>query len=88
MGLTMQECRQLKAAGYSEHDIAQLAGVPTPAIVKLARFGMAPQKQIVIDVAELLKAKDAVKPEPEAVEIQPETAPTVEEPLKKEGKGK
>ena len=82
MGLSMQECRQLKAAGYSEHDIAQLAGVPTPAIVKLARYGMAPQKEIVIDVAAMLKAKA------KAVEIQPETAPITEEKPKTEGKGK
>ena len=82
MGLSMRECKQLKAAGYSEHDIAQLAGVPTPAIVKLARYGMAPQKEIVIDVAAMLKAKA------KAVEIQPETAPITEEKPKTEGKGK
>jgi predicted transcriptional regulator len=61
MGLSMDDCTKLKAAGYSEHDIAQVAKVPTPAIVKLARYGMAPQQEINIDVDGLLKAK-AVKP--------------------------
>lgn len=72
----MQECKALKEAGYTEHDIAQLAGVPTPAIVKLARYGMAPQKDITIDVAALLKAKDKApkeEPKPEIVEEKPKT---------------
>lgn len=66
MALSMDDCAKLKAAGYSEHDIAQVAKVPTPAIVKLARFGIPPQHHIEIDIDAMLKAKEGEKPKEEA----------------------
>lgn len=71
MSLTADDCIKLKAAGYTEHDIAQEAKVPTPVIIKLARYFVAPQTPIDgVDVDAMLKAKTPPKEEAKAVEIE------------------
>lgn len=72
------EVQQLKAAGYTYHELAELAKCPTPAVLQLGQYGMTPDKPIDLDVATLLKAKAKKEEATAEIEVEP----------KKEGKGK
>ena len=60
--LTREDLIGLKAAGYTEHELAEITGVATPTLVKLARLGIQPSTPILgVNVAELLAKKAALK---------------------------
>ena len=64
------EVLKLKEAGYTYHDLAQLANCQTPAVMQLGQYGTQPDRGIDLDVDALLKAK-APKVEPSAeVEVE------------------
>ena len=70
------EVQQLKAAGYTYHELAELAKCPTPAVMQLGQYGTTPDKAIDLDVAALLKAKAPIVEPSAEIEVEP----------KKEGK--
>jgi len=72
------EVQKLKEAGYTYHELAEIAKCPTPTVMQLGQYGTAPDKPIDLDVKALLEAK-AGKP----IELAEESETT-----KKEGKGK
>lgn len=88
--LTREDLIGLKSAGYTEHELAEITGVATPTLVKLARLGIQPQIPITgVDVADLLAKKaalKAVKAESETVKADEIVEEKVEKPSSKEKK--
>lgn len=71
------EVLKLKEAGYTYHELAQLANCPTPAVMQLGQYGTQPDRAIDLDVAALLRAKAPI--------VEPSAEVEVEKP-KTEGK--
>lgn len=74
MILNRDSVRQLKDAGYTYHELAELAKCPTPVIMQLGQYGTVPEKPIDLDVEALLKAKGNTE---QVKEANAETATTV-----------
>ena len=77
MPVNRDQVQQLKAAGYTYHELAEIAKCPTPAIMQLGQYGTQPDRPINLDVNALLKAKEQQK-QPETIE-QPKAEESVTE---------
>ncbi len=70
MIVNREQVQQLKEAGYTYHELAELAQCPTPAVMQLGQYGMQPDKPIDLDVAALLKAKAPKEDAPAEIEVE------------------
>lgn len=69
------EVQQLKAAGYTYHELAEIAKCPTPTVMQLGQYGTAPDRPIELDVKALLDAKT---PKPIALDEKSDSTKTKE----------
>lgn len=80
MILNREHIAQLREAGYSYHDIAQEAKLPTPMVMQYGQYGTAPDRPIDVDFEAMMKARKA------KVEPPKETTEHTEQPQEKEEK--
>lgn len=80
MILNREHIAQLREAGYSYHDIAQEAKLPTPMVMQYGQYGTAPERPVDVDFEAMMKVRKA------KVEPPKETTEHTEQPQEKEEK--